>query len=81
MLKKYGYSDLPELFMLFDYNKKLRSNTERPVRQLEYSRIIGSLMFAMSCTRPDITFYVEMLSRFTSNSEKPHWDVVQRLMR
>jgi len=29
----------------------------------------------------DTTFSIEMLSRFISNLEKPHWNVVQRLMR
>jgi len=36
MLKKYGYFDLPELYVPYDYYKKLRPNTERPVKQLEY---------------------------------------------
>ena len=35
----------------------------------------------MSCTRPDIAFTVGMLSRFTSNPGKLHWNDVQRLMR
>jgi len=30
---------------------------------------------------PNITFSIVMLSRFTSNLEKPHQNVVQRLMR
>jgi len=38
-------------------------------------------MYAMSYTRPDIAFFVGILSRFTSNPKKPHWDAVQRLMR
>ena len=38
-------------------------------------------MYAMSCTRPDIAFAVGMLSRFTSNPGKLHWDAVQRFMR
>ncbi|XP_020266286.1 uncharacterized protein LOC109841757 [Asparagus officinalis] len=81
MLRKYGYYDLSELSVLYDYNKKLRPNTGRPVEQLRYSKIIGSLMYAMSCTRPDITLDVGMLSKFTGNLRKLHWDVVQRLMR
>jgi len=36
MLKKYGYFDLPELYVPYDYYKKLRPNTGRPVKQLEY---------------------------------------------
>lgn len=81
ILKKYGYFDLPELHVPYDYNKKLHANSGKPVKQLEYSRVIGSLMYAMSCTRPDIAFTVGMLSRFTSNPGKAHWDAVQRLMR
>ena len=81
MLKKYDYFELLELSVSYDYNKKLRSNTERPVRQLEYSKIIGSLMYAMSCTSPYATFSIGMLSRFISNPENPHWDAVQKLMR
>ena len=67
MLKKYDYFDMPELSVPYDYNKKLQLNTGRPVRQLEYSKIIGSFMYAMSYTRPDITFSVGMLSISTSN--------------
>ena len=42
MLRKYGYYDLPELFVPYDYNKKLRPNTGRLVEQLRYSKIIRS---------------------------------------
>ncbi|GJS94146.1 zinc finger, CCHC-type containing protein [Tanacetum coccineum] len=35
------------------------------VSQLEYSRVIGCLMYAMTCTRPDISFDVGKLSRLT----------------
>ena len=48
MLKKYGYFDMPELSVPYDYHKKVRLNTGRPIRQLEYSKIIGNLMYAMT---------------------------------
>ncbi|KAK8923944.1 hypothetical protein KSP39_PZI019190 [Platanthera zijinensis] len=38
-------------------------------------------MYATTCTRPDIAFTVGMLSRFTSNPEKDHWDALDKLMR
>ena len=81
MLRKYGYNDFPELSVSYDYNKKLQPNTGRPVEQLRYSKIIRSLMYTMSYIRPNIAFVVGILSRFTSNPGKLHWDVVQRLMR
>ena len=78
---KYSYFDLSELSMSYDYTKKLRLNTRRPIKQIEYSRIIGSLMYAIRCTRRVITFSIVMLIRFTSNPEKPYWDAVQKLIR
>ncbi|GKE81937.1 hypothetical protein Tco_1551937 [Tanacetum coccineum] len=42
-------------------------NNGQAVSQLEYSRVIGCLMYAMNCTRPDIAFVVGKLSRYTSN--------------
>jgi len=81
MLKKYGYFDLSELSVPNDYNKKFQPDTRRSIRQLEYSKIVSSFMYAMSRTRSCIAFSVRMLSKFTSNPEKPHWDAVQRLMR
>ena len=37
-----------------------------------YSSVVGSLMYAMVCTRPDIAHAVGVVSRFLDNSEKEH---------
>ncbi|GJU66943.1 hypothetical protein Tco_1253202 [Tanacetum coccineum] len=42
-------------------------NNGQAVSQLEYSRVIGCLMYAMTCTRLDIAFVVGKLSKYTSN--------------
>ncbi|XP_059638633.1 secreted RxLR effector protein 161-like [Cornus florida] len=49
--------------------------------QLEYSRIIGSLMYVMYCTRPDIAFAVGTLSKYTSNPGKEHWNALLRILK
>nr|GEZ30429.1 zinc finger, CCHC-type [Tanacetum cinerariifolium] len=46
-----------------DKSKKLMSNNGQAVSQLEYSRVIGCLMYAMTCTGHDIAFVVGKLSR------------------
>nr|GEZ01563.1 hypothetical protein [Tanacetum cinerariifolium] len=44
------------------------------VSQLEYSRMIGCLMYAMTCTRPDIAFLIGKLSSNTEdNSSTSGW--------
>ncbi|GJY90520.1 hypothetical protein Tco_0505716 [Tanacetum coccineum] len=41
--------------------EKLKPHTGKPVDQLEYSRAIGCLMYAMTSTRPDIAYAVGRL--------------------
>ncbi|GKB91809.1 zinc finger, CCHC-type containing protein [Tanacetum coccineum] len=62
-----------------DTSKKLMPNNGRAVSQLEYSRMIGCLMYAMTCIRPDIAFVVGKLSRYTSNPSTQHWQAIQRI--
>jgi hypothetical protein len=42
--------------------------------------MIGSLMYLASATRPDISFAVSKLSRFTSNLGDDHWRVLEQVM-
>ena len=51
----------------FDSNIRLYPNIRRAITQLEYVRVIGCLMYAMICTRPNIAFTVRKMSRYTSN--------------
>lgn len=43
--------------------------------------MIGSLMYVMTCTRPDIAFVVEILSRYTSSPNSVHWHAIDRALR
>jgi hypothetical protein len=46
-----------------------------------YQRAVGSLMYAMMGTRPDIAFAVSIVSRFASNPDNTHWLTVQQIFR
>lgn len=48
---------------------------------MEYARIIGSLMYLMSCIRPDLAFAISRLSRYTSNPSAEHWKSITRVLR
>ena len=43
--------------------------------------LIGSLLFAANVTRFDITFGVNVLSRYLQNQEFQHWRVAKRILR
>uniref|UniRef100_A0A2N9J0G8 Reverse transcriptase Ty1/copia-type domain-containing protein n=1 Tax=Fagus sylvatica TaxID=28930 RepID=A0A2N9J0G8_FAGSY len=42
---------------------------------------VGSLMYAQTCTRPDINFAVGMLGRYQSNPEIDNWKAAKKVMR
>ena len=46
-----------------------------------YANAVGSLMYAMVCTRPDIAHVLGVLSRYMSKLGKEHWTVVKRVFR
>jgi len=46
-----------------------------------YTSVIESLMYAQVCTRLDITFIVEMLDRYLSNSGMDHWRAAKMVFR
>jgi hypothetical protein len=46
-----------------------------------YQSIIGGLMFAAVCTRPDITFAVNRLARYCSNPTEAHQAAAKRILR
>ena len=48
--------------------------------QLEYANVIGSIMYAMHCTRSDVAFAVNRLSRYTSSPSVKHWKAIARVL-
>ena len=45
--------------------------------KVSYASTVGSLMYAMVCTRPDMAQVVGVISRFMNNPRKGHWEVVK----
>ena len=49
--------------------------------RVPYASAVGSLMYEMVCTRPDIAHAMGVLSRFMSTPGKEHWTVVKWVFR
>ncbi|GJV02505.1 zinc finger, CCHC-type containing protein [Tanacetum coccineum] len=81
VLKKFNYFNCTPVSTHMDTNEKLIPNNGQAVSQLEYSRVIDCLMYAMTCTRPDIAFAMGKLSRYTSNPDTQHWQAIQRVLK
>ncbi|TYK06159.1 gag/pol protein [Cucumis melo var. makuwa] len=48
---------------------------------IPYASAVGSLMHAMLCTRPDICYSVEIVSRYQSNPGRDHWTTVKNILK
>ncbi|XP_031273247.1 secreted RxLR effector protein 161-like [Pistacia vera] len=46
-----------------------------------YSNVIGSVMYAMISTRPDLAFAISLLSRYMSNPGSDHWIALKWVLR
>ena len=43
------------------------------MREVPYASAIGSIMYAMICTRPDVSFALSVTSRYQSDPGMEHW--------
>ena len=63
ILRKFNLFDVDPVRTPYDPSFHLKKNNGAPIHQAEYARIIGSVMFLMNYTRPDIAYLVSRLSR------------------
>lgn len=49
--------------------------------KVPYASAIGSIMYAMICTRPDVAYALSMTSRFQSNPGEGHWTAVKNILK
>ena len=79
VLKRFSMQNSKKGLLPFRHRVPL-SNDQRPktlkeenmMRQVPYASAMGSLMYVMLCTRPDICYLVDMVSRYQSNPRPKH---------
>ena len=49
--------------------------------RVPYSSAVGSLIYAMVCSHPDLSYAVSAVSRYMANPGKEHWKAVQWIFR
>src|SRR3954454_11984294 len=49
--------------------------------KVPYASAIGSIMYAMICTRPDVSYALSSTSRFQSDPGKEHWKAVKMILK
>ena len=72
---------LRDNFKLLEAQSPMTEDENALILEVPYASAMGSLMYAISCTRPDIAQAVRVSSRYMSNSEKEHWRAMKWILR
>ena len=51
------------------------------MKTVPYASAIGSLMYVMLCSRPEICYSVGIVSRYQSNPGREHWTAVKHILK
>ncbi|KAH9685484.1 hypothetical protein KPL70_013981 [Citrus sinensis] len=88
ILRRFNMQDCKSISTPLPINFKLSSSmcpsneAERnEMSRVPYASAVGSLMFTMICTRPDIAQAVGAVSRYMANPGGEHWITVKRILR
>ena len=49
--------------------------------KIQYASTIGSIMYAMLCTRPDVSYALSTTSKYQSDLGESHWTVVKNILK
>lgn len=77
LLERYGLEDIPISSAPMDKSTTLRAETEviaDPSFKTHYQSLVGSLIYLVQISRPDIAYTVSVLGRFMSNPNQSHLD-------
>ncbi|KAH9673800.1 hypothetical protein KPL70_018239 [Citrus sinensis] len=88
ILRRFNMQDCKPISTPLPVNFKLSSSMcpsneaeRKEMSRVPYASAVGSLMFAMICTRPDIAQAVGAVSRYMGNPGGEHWIAVNRVLR
>ncbi|GJY08330.1 retrovirus-related pol polyprotein from transposon TNT 1-94 [Tanacetum coccineum] len=88
IISRFGMSSAKSVNTPFSANFRL-STAYAPQSEAEieymsripYASAVGSLMYVMVCTRPDIAHAMSVVSRYMAHPGKEHWNAVKRIFR
>lgn len=68
-------------FKLSSDQKPKDEDERREMQSVPYANIVGSIMYAMISTRPDVAQAISVTSRYMSDFGKQHWLALKWVMK
>ncbi|KAJ9541345.1 hypothetical protein OSB04_027851 [Centaurea solstitialis] len=78
---KKGFIPMQHGIVLSKTQCPISSQDQDKMRSVPYASAIGSIMYAMLCTRPDVAYSVSVTSRYQQNPGEPHWVAVKNVLK
>ena len=80
ILKRFDMSDCKARSTPCEYKQKF-DNEGQSIDQKRYREVVGSLIYVMTCTRPDLSFIVSKLSQHLSDPKEQHMVTAKHVLR
>ncbi|KAJ9538811.1 hypothetical protein OSB04_031544 [Centaurea solstitialis] len=78
---KKGFIPMQHGIVLSKTQCPVSSQDQDRMKSVPYASAIGSIMYAMLCTRPDVAYSVSVTSRYQQNPGEPHWVAVKNILK
>ncbi|KAJ9558211.1 hypothetical protein OSB04_012825 [Centaurea solstitialis] len=78
---KKGFIPMQHGIVLSKTQCPVSSEDQDKMKSVPYASAIGSIMYAMLCTRPDVAYSVSVTSRYQQNPGEPHWVAVKNILK
>ncbi|GAA0160348.1 hypothetical protein LIER_39023 [Lithospermum erythrorhizon] len=68
-------------FKLSSKQCPVKTEDNEYMKKVPYASAVGSIMYVMTCTRPDLRYAIVVLSRFLSNPGNEYWEGIKWILR
>jgi hypothetical protein len=58
-----------------------KPDEQERLRAIPYASAIGSIMYVVLCTRPDVSYALSATGRYQSNYGEAHWIIVKNILK
>ena len=78
---KNGYLSLASRVTLSKKDYATTPKKSEHMSRVPYTSTVGSIMYAMTCTRADMAYSLGVVSKYQSNPSEVHWKVVKSILK
>lgn len=87
VLRKFNMNESKSLIIPLSVDCKLSKKMSPKTKEEEldmvkvsYASVVGSIMYIMLCSRPDLSHSISLMSRFMANPGRKHWEALKRVL-